>query len=103
MKAITSSNLNYYQVNQYLEISNEIEIGSIEWYKAVKKAGYKFAYRYTNSDENWMYFAKTEAKANEGASELYAQEKRTDIKTARKYRHEYVDVFTLDYIIENWF
>jgi hypothetical protein len=103
MKANTSSNLNYYQVNQYLGIPNEIEIGSKEWYEAIEKAGYKFAYRFTNSDDNWMYFAKNNAKACEGAAELYAKEKSSDMKKARKYYYEYVDVFTVDYIIENWF
>lgn len=102
-KADTTSNLNYNEVNQYLDISNEIEIGSVEWYKAIKKSGYKYAYRWTNSDDNWMYFATNEARATEGAAELYATEKNEDIKFAREYRYEYVDVLDLDHIIEEWF
>ena len=103
MKANTSSNLNYFQVNQYLGISNEIGIGSKEWYQTLKKAGYKFAYRWINSDENYMFFAKNQARANEGSSELYATEKRVDIKEGRKYFSEYVDVISIDYILENQF
>jgi len=88
--AKTSSNLNYFQVNQYLGISNELEMGSKEWYQA-------------NSDTNWMYFATNNARACEGAAELYAQEKKSDMKTAREYYSEYVDVYSLDEIINDWF
>ena len=103
MKANTASNRNYNEVNHYFGISNELELGSKEWYQAIKKAGYKFAYRWINSDTGWMFFATNEARAREGASELYASEKNTDIKTARQYYAEYVDVYSLDYIINNWF
>jgi hypothetical protein len=103
MKAITLSNLNYFEVNQVLSISNEIEIGSKEWYQAIKKAGYKFAYRWINSCENFMYFATNNARACEGSAELYATEKKNDIKTAREYYSEYVDVYSLDEIINDWF
>lgn len=101
--ANTQSNLNYYDINHYLGISNEIEIGSLEWFKAIKKAGYKYSYSWINSDTNWTYFAKNEARAREGASELFAQEKRRDLKFARKYFYEYVDVTPIDDIISNWF
>jgi hypothetical protein len=101
--AKTSTNLKYNQVNHYLGISNELKTGSKEWYQAIKKAGYKFAYRWINSDTNWMYFATNNARACEGAAELYATEKKSDIKTAREYYSEYVEVYSLDEIINNWF
>lgn len=91
-----SKNLNYYDVNPYLGISYDIEVGSKEWYEAIKKAGYKFAYKWINSDNNWMWFAKTNAQANEGAAQLYASEKKYDIKFARQYYSECVDVYSLD-------
>jgi hypothetical protein len=103
MKANTALNLNYYEVSRSLNISSEIEVGSKEWYEAIKKAGYKFAYRWINSDNNWMYFSKTNAQANEGAAQLFATEKKYDIKDARKWYYEYVDVFEVDHIIKEWF
>ncbi len=99
--AKTSSNLNYFQVNQYLGISSEIEMGSKEWYQAIKKAGYKFAYRWINSDDNWMYFATNNARACEGAAELYSQEKKSDMKNAIEYYSEYVDIYSIDELINN--
>jgi hypothetical protein len=103
MKANTALNLNYNDVNRSLNISSEIETGSKEWFQAIKKVGYKFAYRWINSDEGWMYFAKTNAQANEGAAELFATEKKHDIKYARKWRYEHVDVFEVDHIIKEYF
>ena len=99
--AKTTSNRNYNEVNQYLEISSEIKIGSKEWYKSIKKAGYKFAYRWINSDDNWMYFATNNARACEGAAELYSQEKKSDMKKAREYYYEYVDIYSIDELINN--
>lgn len=101
--AKTSSNLNYNDVNHYLEISRELKSGSKEWYQAIKKAGYKFAYRWINSDDSWMFFATNNARACEGSAELYAKEKNCDMKTAREYYSEYVDVISLDHIINDWF
>ena len=100
--AKTTSNRNYNEVNHYLGISNELEMGSKEWYQAIKKAGYKFAYRWINSDTDWMYFATNNARACEGAAELYALEKKSDMKTAREYYYEYIDVYSLDEIIKEW-
>ena len=100
---MATANINFNEVNHYLGISNEIEIGSKTWYQAIKKAGYKFAYRRINSDTDWMYFATNNAKACEGAAELYAKEKRSDTKTARKYYSESVNVYSLDEIINEWF
>ena len=102
MKANTCTNRNYNEVSSYLGISNEIEVGSKEWYQAIKQAGYKYAYRWINSDTDWMYFAANNARACEGAAELFATHKKRDIKFARKYYYEYVDVFTLDLILEQW-
>lgn len=101
--AKTTSNRNYFQVNQYLGISKELEMGSKEWYQEIKKAGYKFAYSWINSDTGWMYFATNNARACEGAAELYAQEKKSDMKSAREYYSEYIDVYSLDEIIKDWF
>lgn len=101
-KAKTTSNLNYFEVNKYLGISSELEMGSKEWYQAIKKAGYKFAYSWINSDTGWMYFATNNARACEGAAELYAKEKKSDMKTAREYYYEYIDVYSLDEIIKEW-
>ncbi|HNR21284.1 MAG TPA: hypothetical protein PKL45_14970 [Bacteroidia bacterium] len=36
--AKTTTNRNYNEVNHYLGISNELEMGSKEWYQAIKKA-----------------------------------------------------------------
>jgi len=99
MKANTVLNLNYYEVSGSLNISSEIEVGSKEWFQAIKKAGYKFAYRWINSDCGWMWFAKTNAQANEGAAELFAKEKKYDIKEARKWYYEHVDVLEVENII----
>jgi hypothetical protein len=101
--ANTSSNINYNDVNHYLGISNELEIGSKEWYQAIKRAGYKFAYTWINSDTNWMYFATNNARACEGAAELYATVKNSDMKTARELYSYYVDVYSLDEIINDWY
>ena len=101
--AKTTSNRNYNEVNHYLEISNELEMGSKEWYQAIKKAGYKFAYRWINSDNHWMWFAKTNAQADEGAAKLFASEKKYDIKEARKWYYEHVDVYEVETIIKEWF
>lgn len=101
MKAKTNQNLRYYDVNHYLHISNEIEIGSKEWYEAIYKAGYKYFYRWINSDNEWQYFAKTDATANQGALELYCKEKNYDEKFAKDYYGEKVDVWNIkDYIQE---
>ena len=103
MKARTELNLNFYEINGNLDISEEIETGSKAWYQAIKQAGYKFAYRWINSDDNWMWFAKTNAQACEGAAELFASEKGYWIKFARIYYSEQIDVYELDQIINEWF
>lgn len=81
MKANTKMNLNYYDVNHYLKISSEIEIGSKEWHVAIKKAGYRYRYTWINSDENWFFFAKTLAQAKKGAAELFAKKKNVILST----------------------
>ena len=49
-----------------------------------------------------MYFATNNARACEGAAELYATEKKIDMKTAREFYSYYVDVYSLDEIINDW-
>jgi hypothetical protein len=103
MKTNTALNLKYFNVSRDLSISSDIETGSKEWYQAIRKSGYKFAYRWINSDESWMFFAKTNAQANEGAAELFSSEKNEDIKYARKWYYEHVDVLEVENIINEWF
>lgn len=99
--ANTSSNLNYFEVNQLLGIT--CETGSAEWYAAIKKNGYKYAYRWINSDENWMFFATNQSRAMQGAAELYAKEKGYDLVKATEYYGDTVDVYSIDQIIAEWF
>lgn len=103
MNTNTSSNLKYYNVSRSLSISSDIEVGSKEWYQAIKKAGYKFAYRWINSDNEWQFFATNQARATEGAAELFASEKKCDIAHARKYFYDQIDIYDIDQIIKEWF
>lgn len=95
--ANTSSNTGYFDVKV------ESERGTKEFYQEVKKQGFKFMYIWINSDESWRWFATNEARANEGAAELYAKENGSDMKTSRKYHYEYIDVIDIDTILEEWF
>jgi hypothetical protein len=101
--ADTTSNLGYYELTNSLDISKDIEIGSKEWYQEIKKKGYTHAYRWINSDNEWMYFANNEARAEEGRTELFSKEKKEEMKHAREWSYEHVDIYSLDEIINDWF
>ena len=101
MKAKTYNNLNFFEISRNLNIS-ETE-GTRSWYRAIKKAGYKFAYRWINSDDNWMWFTKTLPQAELGAAELYATEKKCTVKEAYQWRNDTIDVFDVDHILKEWF
>lgn len=94
------NNVNYFNINCDLGISEEV--GTKAWFSAIKKSGYKYAYRWMNSDDGWMWFAKTNASATLGAVMSVVENRKYDIKTARKYYTDYVTVYTVDDIINEW-
>ncbi len=96
--ADTSSNENYFDVN-----TNGLERGSKEWYQSLKKAGFEYAFRWINSDDSWMWFATNEARAIEGAIQLYITEKGVDRTIAKEFYSEYVDIYSITEIIGEWF
>lgn len=96
----SSSNVNYNSMELYFD---GIERGSKEWYRAVKNEGFKYMYRWVNSDESWQYFAKTKRRAECGAIKLYANVKDCSLKEAAEYYRFYIDVIPLTAeIINDW-
>jgi len=95
--ADTSSNVNYNDI----KVDTDAERGSIEWFRAVKKSGYKFYYRWINSDTDWMFFATNEARANEGRAELWSENKNETIERGREWSYEDIDIYSLDEFIAN--
>lgn len=95
----SSSNVNYNSMELYFD---GIERGSKDWYKAIRKEGFRYMYRWENSDDSWQWFAKTERKAECGAIRLYANEAKCFIKEAKEYYRGCIDIVPLSEIIKNW-
>ena len=100
--ANTKSNLNYNEVNHSLNMSSDIEVGSKEWYKSIKKTGYRYVYRYIDTDEYYTYFATNYERASEGASQLYAKDWNLSIKDARHFYRDTIEIIHIDYIINSF-
>ena len=83
---------------KFYELERElgVELNSKESYQKAIKAGYRYFFRWINSDNSWCFFTKTKAEANKGGIELYmAEKKENNKKIAKEYYSEYVDVCSL--------
>jgi len=88
----------------FYDLQSEVgtELNSKEAFKSAVKLGYKYYFRWVNSDDSWMYFTKTFAQANKAASELYMKEKKEkNRKFAEQYYSEHIDVDSIENYIEN--
>ncbi len=71
---------------------------------AAKKQGYKWLYRWVNSDSNWDWVCKSISAAEKGAIDLYMSERGDKMniarKDARKYMSEFIDILPISDIID---
>lgn len=100
MKAQTHYNKGFYEVA--MEIPATIEVGSKEWYNEARKLGYKYSFRWVNSTNNWEFFATTQARAVQGAIELYWQERGGTLTDAKRFYGEFVDVRDIKQLVAEW-
>lgn len=93
MKAQTQYNETFNNVSS--QIHEDLRPWSEEWIKAVKELGYKYMYQWVNSDDSWSFFATNEARARQGAVELYMEGNGCSEQIAKEYYHWKVDLIEL--------
>jgi len=93
MKAQTQYNETFNNVSS--QIHKDLRPWSGEWIKAVKELGFKYTYKWVNSDDSWTFFATNEARARQGAAELYMEGNGCSEKIAKEYYHWKVDLVEL--------
>lgn len=83
---------------------NEIALSDntmIENLLLAKQDGYTHVFLWINSDEGWMFLAKSSTEAENEAIELYMKEKNEkDKEFAEKYFREYIDILEIDDYID---
>jgi hypothetical protein len=80
--------INYNQIkgNNYREVLSN-----------AKKQGYKFIFRWINSDSNWTFFQTTRRKVEKEAIDLYMKEKKElNRELAERFFSEYIDILEIN-------
>lgn len=89
-------------LSSYYSTVTDSQLNYLQGLEVAKKEGYTHLVRWINSDLGWTFFAKSYDEANEGAANLYLEErgkkvsKGMTLEDAEKYYSEYVDIIEID-------